>query len=320
MTEFPHLLASTWDNGVFVLGDGALTHELPGTPVCGLSSDLRGGALASVDGHTLFRRDTRGNWHSLARCDSPISTTFAARDRIFVGTDDARILTLSKDHTLEQIDTFASIEGRDSWLAGTAIIDGQEVGPPLGVRSLHGAQNGLLLANIHIGGIPRSVDGGSTWSPTIDVSLDAHEVRVDDRDTNLVVAATAEGLCMSHDGGNSWSLHTDGLHTPYCSAVTIAGSSVFVAASEGHFAAKGFIYRRSTKRGAETMKKAAEGLPEWLDGIVDTSCIASTSKQMALVSAQGSVYLSNDAGQRWRKEKERLAAVSSLLIISEGAS
>ncbi len=316
MPQLIKILASTWNNGVFALDDGGLTHEFPNRTVRGLSDDREGGALASVDGNSLFRRDARGDWNLLARCEHTISATFAVNREIFVGTDDARVLVLDKHRQLKQIDCFDSIDGRDSWLAGTAIIDGKEVGPPLGVRSLHGAPNGLLFANVHVGGIPRSVDGGATWAPTIDVNLDAHEVCVDPNNANLVVAATAAGLCMSHDGGNSWSVHTKGLHAPYCSAVTIAGQNVFVAASESHFSSQGAVYRRTTEPGVEMMKKVEVGLPNWLGGIVDTSCIASTSDKMALISASGSVYVSNDAGQIWRKREEVVSGVSSVLVVS----
>jgi RND family efflux transporter MFP subunit len=33
------------------------------------------------------------------------------------------------------------------------------------------------LVNVHVGGIPRSVDSGATWAPTIDVDADVHEVK-----------------------------------------------------------------------------------------------------------------------------------------------
>jgi photosystem II stability/assembly factor-like uncharacterized protein len=125
---------------------------------------------------------------------------------------------------------------------------------------LHGTLNGLLFTNVYVGGLPRSVDGGVTWTPTIDVNLDAHQVCVDSNNADLVVAATAAGLCISYDGGRSWSVHAEGLHAPYCSAVAV----------------------------------------------VD---------QMALITASGSVYVSNDAGQAWSKREEVVPGVSSVLLM-----
>lgn len=314
MPKQPTILASTWNNGLFVLDDNGAAHEIPGRPVRGLSSDMNGGVLASVDGNALYRRDAQGEWTLLARCDSEISVTFAVDGKTFVGTDDARVLSLGSSGQLQRIDDFDSIAGRDSWFAGTAIINGEEVGPPLGIRSFHGAPNGLLFANVHVGGIPRSTDNGDTWAPTIDVNLDAHQVCVNPNDPDVVAAATAEGLCISHDGGKSWSVETQGLHAPYCSAVEIVGQNVFVAASESHFSADGALYRRAVGRQAEPMVKVAGGLPNWLDGIVDTSCIASRLEWVALVTASGSVYVSNDAGNAWRKKQEVVPGVSSVFL------
>ena len=315
MPELLKILASTWDNGVFVLDDSGIKHELPNQPVQGLSSDFQGGTLASVDGNSLYRREADGCWNLLAHHDQTISTTFTNGEDIFVGTDNACVFILKQDQTLKQIDTFKSIEGRDQWFAGTAIVDGKELGPPLGVRSLHGASHGLLFANIHVGGIPRSTDGGATWAPTIDVNLDAHEVLVDSTNSSLVVAATAEGLCMSHDGGDTWSVHTQGLHSAYCSAVAISGQTLFVAASESHFSPEGALYKRSINPGVETLEKVTGGLPNWLNGIADTSCIAAKHNQMAVVSAMGSVYVSSSSGQKWVELEETVPRVSSVLII-----
>lgn len=309
------LLASTWNNGVFVLDEGGLSHELPGRTVRGLSQDLAGGAYAAVDDRYLFRRKPSGEWERLATSDSVLSVTFAVNDKVYAGTDDARVLRLNDPGEFDQIDSFDSIEGRESWLAGTIVIDGKEVGPPLGVRSMSGAANGHLFANIHVGGIPKSEDGGVTWKPTIDVELDAHEVRVSPYNNNIIAAATAYGLCMSWDAGQSWSVQKDGLHDQYCSAVVVTAEHIFVAASEGHFTKEGAIYRRSIDPSNERLEKVGAGLPKWLGGIVDTSCIASNGDDMALVSAGGEIFTSNDAGHNWRKRQETVAGVSSVLIV-----
>ncbi len=169
MVTIPTILASTWNNGVFVLDESGLSHELPERPVRGLSHDPVGGAYAAVDDKYLFRRKPSGEWMCLASSASALSVTFAVDDKVYAGTDDARVLCLNAQGEFDQIDSFDSIEGRESWFAGTAIIDGKEVGPPLGIRSMSGAANGRLFANVHVGGIPRPEDGGATWEPTIDV-------------------------------------------------------------------------------------------------------------------------------------------------------
>lgn len=315
MTPNKKIIASCWNNGVFVLGGSDLIHELPNRPVRGLSHDLDGGVLAIVDGQDVYQRKSSGQWERIAHSDYDLSVTLAINGNIYVGTDDARVLSLDETGELTQIDSFDRIDGRDTWFAGTAIINGREVGPPLGIRSMSGSRHGRLFANVHVGGIPRSDDGGVIWMPTINVDWDAHEVCVSPYDDNLVVAATASGLCVSHDGGNTWNLQTAGLHDPYCSAVAITEKHIFVAASEGHFTEKGAIYRRSVAPSSQSLEKLGSGLPEWLRGIADTSCIATDHDDMALISAGGDVFVSQNAGHSWNKRDETIAGVSSVLIV-----
>ncbi len=315
MASIPKIIASTWNNGLFVLDGNDLVHELPNGRVRGLSYDGDGGALASVDNHHLYQRKPSGQWNLIASSDYELSVTFAVNDKVYVGTDDARVLLLNESGELTQIDNFDSIDGRDTWLAGTAVINGKEVGPPLGIRSMSGAANGCLFANVHVGGIPRSDNSGLTWAPTIDVNLDAHEVRVSPYDASLVVAATAFGIAVSHDGGISWNIHTAGLQASYCSAVAITAEHIFVAASESHFSENGAVYRRSVKPSNLTLEKVGSGLPNWLSGIADTACIASDANDMALVSAGGEVFVSSDAGSTWLKREETIPGVSSVLIV-----
>lgn len=315
MTIHPTILASTWNNGVFVLGEGGLSHELSGRSVRGLSHDLAGGVYAAVDERFLYRRHPSAAWTCLAASGSVLSVTLALGDNVYAGTDDAQVLRLNEQGEFDRIDNFNMIEGRQTWFAGRALIDGKEVGPPLGVRSMSGAAAGSLFANVHVGGIPMSKDGGATWTPTIDVELDAHEVCVSPYDNNVIAAATASGLCISWDGGRSWSIETEGLKAPYCSAVAVTANHIFLAASENHFSQDGGIYRRSIDPAKTGLEKLGAGLPQWLGGIVDTSCIAVNGTDMALISAQGQVFTSTDSGQNWRKRQETISDVSSVLIL-----
>src|SRR5207302_10588418 len=131
---------------------------------------------------------------------------------------------------IEQLRGFEAVAGRDKWYAGSAAIDGKRIGPPLGVRSITATSDGtVLLANVHVGGIPRSVDRGATWQPTIDIDSDVHEVRAHPSRRGVVVAAAAAGLCTSLDGGATWDVEQAGLHANYCSAVAFAGDDVHVA-------------------------------------------------------------------------------------------
>ena len=64
----------------------------------------------------------------------------------------------------------------------------------------------VFLANVHVGCIQRSTDVGVTWQPTIEVDRDVHEVRAHPSQTRIAIAPSAIGLCVSRDGGTTWSV------------------------------------------------------------------------------------------------------------------
>src|SRR5207302_541216 len=81
-----------------------------------------------------------------------------------------------------------------------------QVGPPLSVRTMTATADGAaVLVNVHVGGIPRSVDGGVTWHPTIAVDDDVHQVLAHPTRPEIAVAAASVGLCRSTDGGATWT-------------------------------------------------------------------------------------------------------------------
>jgi hypothetical protein len=104
------------------------------------------------------------------------------------------------------------------------------------------------------------------------------------------------------------------LHAHYCSAVAFAGTDLLVAASEDHFAARGGVYRRPLDE-LGPLLPVGGGLPQWLDGIVDTACMATHASALALADRGGNVYLSKDTGQTWSRIAEGLATPSSVFIV-----
>jgi len=291
------VLAATWEDGVFVLSDGTMKHERAGHAVRGLVPDGPT-AIAIVDGRTVERR-TADDWHPIARADIDLSCCVANGDRIHVGTDDARVFRIAGDR-FEPLASFDGVKGREKWYAGTAIVDGKVVGPPLGVRSMTMTCDGsVLLANVHVGGVPRSTDGGASWHATIDVEADVHEVRAHPTRPELVIAAAGTGLCVSHDAGATWTVERDGLHAAHCSAVAFAGDDILVSAATSPFDEKGAVYRRPID-GAGPLEPLP-GLPRWLDGAPDTGCIAVKGYTIALADRRATLYLSNDLGRTWTR-------------------
>lgn len=308
------ILVGTRD-GLFAITAQGRAQEIADQPVRGLAPDGCGGALAIVGQHSLRRRAPRGEWATVATSEFKLSCCMAVRDAIYAGTDDARMLRLSHGNSvLEPIDSFENIAGRDTWFAGSAIINGQRVGPPLGIRSVAANSNGsILFANVHVGGIPRSIDGGRTWQPTIEINSDVHEVRAHPAYPDIVVAASAVGLCMSRDAGATWTIESDALYAPYCSAVAFSGDDILVSASTDHFATQGRIYRRPIRPDGDTVA-VENGLPAWLNGIVDTGCIATNGSIIVVVDKAGTLYSSTDFGRAWSRSSGELPTPNSVLI------
>ncbi len=311
----PTILVATWGDGLFaVTGDGR-TQEIANQPVRGLAPDGRGGALAIVGRHSLRRRAPSGDWATVATSEFELSCCMTVRDTIYVGTDDARMLRLSHGGgVLDPIDGFDNVAGRDAWFAGSAIVNGQRVGPPLGIRSVAANSNGsILFANVHVGGIPRSMDGGRTWQPTIDINSDVHEVRAHQANPDIVVAAAAVGLCISRDSGATWIIEREGLHAPHCSAVAFSGDDIIFSASTDPFAAEGRIYRRPVKPDG-SLVAVEGGMPAWIEGIADTGCIAANGSSIAVADRAGNLYASDDFGRAWSCRSTRLPTPSGVLI------
>jgi hypothetical protein len=310
-----HLLVTTWEDGLFVIANGGARHELVGRSLRGLAPDGSGGALAIVDSHELRQRNAAGEWRTLAVSNADLSCAMAVASAIYVGTDDARVMRVTANSGLEDLTGFANTAGRDKWYAGAAVIDGKLVGPPLGIRSMTATCDGAaLLANVHVGGIPRSIDGGVTWHPTLDINEDVHEVRAHESYADLVIAAAATGLCISRDAGATWTVERDGLHATHCSAVAFAGDEILVSASEDPFSPQGAVYRRSLD-GSGPLQRVGGGLPYWLDRRVDTQCISTRGSATALADGGGNLYFSQDAARTWLRVADQLPAPSGVLLL-----
>jgi photosystem II stability/assembly factor-like uncharacterized protein len=274
-----------------------------------------GDVLAIVGSHSLQRRSPEGEWTEIATSECALSCCVPIGNVVFVGTDDARILRIDPDGAQRWLTGFDAVAGRESWYAGTAIVDGKLMGPPLGIRSIAATCDGAtLLANVHVGGIPKSTDAGKTWQPTIDIESDVHEVCAHPARAEVVVAAAAAGLCISRDGGTTWTIENEGLHAPHCSAVAFSRSDVYVSASVDPFSARGAVYRRPLD-GDGPLQPVGGGMPEWTDGKVDTDCIDVRDATIAMIDISGNLYVSHDDGASWSQPLDRrIPGPSSLLI------
>jgi hypothetical protein len=311
----PSILVATWDDGLFALTGKVVQQELAGQQVRSLVADARGTVLAIVGGHSLRRRSSDGEWREVAKSDFDLSCCVPVGEIVFVGTDDARILRVDPEGAQHRLPGFDAVEDRDKWYAGAMVVDGKLMGPPLGVRSMTATCDGAaLLANVHVGGVPRSTDAGLTWRPTIDIESDVHQVCAHPTRHDLVIAAAAKGLCISRDAGATWTIEERGLHAPHCSAVAFGRNDMFVSASIDPFAPQGAVYRRPID-GDGPLRPLGGGMPRWTGGKADTDCIATWDSTVALIDQSGRLYVSHDDGASWSSPFDRLPTPSGLHIL-----
>jgi len=248
------------------------------------------GWWATAGGGRVLRRDDQARWSEFAQADAELTCVLPFQGAAVAGARDGRLLRLAADQ-VEPLTGFEEVEGREDWHAVGSRV-------PY-VRSLSAtADAGALLANVHVGGIPRSTDGGATWSPTIEPDADVHEVRAHPSDPSVVLAAAAVGFAESTDGGASWKVITDGLHATYARAVAFASEAALVTVSDGPFSTEGAVYRWVL--GADgPLEQCLDGLPGWLAGNIDTGCLDASGEDAVLLDAGGAVFASGDDGLSW---------------------
>lgn len=281
------LIAS--DTGITALdADGSAHPVLDGRRVTRLVRTAAGW-WAAADGGVLRRADD-GAWHDVVASDAELTCILPLSHGGLGGMRDGGLLRIA-DGAVERVSGFDVVDGRVDWHAVPS-------GVPY-VRSMTvTADERVVLANVHVGGIPRSTDGGVTWIPTIDPEVDVHEVRAHSTESAIVVAAAGYGFAQSDDAGASWTMTTDGLHADYCRAVAFTNDAVLVTASNGPFNAEGAIYRR-TIGDERPFEQCVDGLPHRFAGNVDTGCLDANGEDAVLVDAAGAVFASGDDGFSW---------------------
>jgi hypothetical protein len=219
--------------------------------------------------------------------------------------DEATMLRIPGNGEPERLKNFDDVAGRSEWFAG---------GPPLGVRSLTSSPDGsVLLAAVHVGGIPRSEDRGETWAPTLPVMFDVHEVRANPFLPNMVAAAAAVGLCVSHDAGRNWDVLADGLEVKDSLAVAFLEKEALFSVQDGPFAKRSQIWR--WPMGGRELQAVRDGLPEWLEGKVDTAQMDAGDGRAAFADGGGNLWLSKTGSCQWERIATGLPYAFGVLIV-----
>jgi hypothetical protein len=297
------VLVTTADGYHIFTSSGKQLRSLEGHRVESFTPAPGGTFLAVIDGHEVWSHGSDGEWTPLAKTETTLTAVVAAGDAVFAGTDDARVLRLTPSGALEPLTGFDTVAGRDEW---------HRVGSPLQVRTMTATCDGrAVLANVHVGGIPRSVDGGATWHPTVAVDDDVHQVLAHPTRPEVVVAAASVGLCRSLDGGATWTSSTEGLDLTYARGVAFVGDDVVVTVSDGPWASNALVYRAPVEGGAAT--RVEGGLGE-LHGNVDSRCVASDGTVLALADGDGDVWRAADGFEGFERIAVGLDTVTGVTV------
>jgi hypothetical protein len=259
------------------------------------------GALWALTRHRRLWRIAKGEAEPVARLgdDAVAWCLLWHAGALWVGTDEAGLLRLHGG-ALARVTGFDRTPGRERWE--------QPVKRPATTWTL-ASDGARLYANVHVGGIPRSGDGGVSFVPTIDPADDVHEVSV--AADGRVLAATGEkGLAVSRDHGASWSHFEAGLHAPYLSCAVPTEDGALVVASSGYACEDDAVYRFEGR----AFERCTQGLPSRFGGFLGARQLAASGRTAAVADAEGRLYLSEDAGRSWAAAAEGLPTVRAIVI------
>jgi len=299
----PGILVATAE-GLHELGDGAVRGRVhhSGRVVTTVAQG-RKEFWTVLEGSEVWHTANLDRWTHLADMANFRATCLAAMDEdVLVGSSQARLFRVVGEG-LEPVSAFDRAEGRSAWYTPWG-------GPP-DTRSISEWDEAVYV-NVHVGGILRTEDQGETWTPTIDLDADVHQVTTAE---GLVLAASAGGLAMSTDRGGAWTFRSQGLEAPYSRAVTVCGDAVLVSASRGPRGGRAAVYRGALGGGG--LERCRTGLPDWFDDNIDSYCLDAHPVRpfVAFGTSDGRVFASEDAGRSWGELASGLPSVQRVLVL-----
>lgn len=174
----------------------------------------------------------------------------------------------------------------------------------------------VVWAGIEVDGVRRSLDGGDSWT-RIAGGLDdpdIHDMTVVVNGAKTVLTTTPREIFASTDAGEHWQGCGVGarFRLPYCRSLALKPddpNTMFVATGDGAVGSTGAIQRsRDGGRSWQMLPLPAEpNSPIWA-----FATHPSQPRRVVACSHYGEVYVSEDAGDAWRKLPREFTEIRSL--------
>jgi len=292
-----------------ILGsDGKPLPDIPfqETPVTA-GSAWKGKAAVIADKREIWTL-SEGKWAREVSAEAGLLCVCWRDEDLFAGTRLARLARI-KDHELLFIQGFDEAPGRKQWYTPW--------GDPPDVRSLAVSTDGTMYANVHVGWIVRSRDGGKTWENLQkDLEMDVHQVGTHPLKPGVVFAATASGFYVSHNHGDTFTRRAGGMPYDYqrACACFAEGEVYLVSTSRGpHGRADALLYRSEDEG---THWAPVNGLPDPIAKNIDTFQIGIVSAHRALAIVNDTaLYQSDDRGLNWRAVGRDYPRLYGILVL-----
>jgi photosystem II stability/assembly factor-like uncharacterized protein len=282
------------------------------------SPHTAGLVYAGAEGGLYRSNDNGASWELL---ESPMSGRQiwsialdpVDRDVIFAGTKPPAI--------------FRSSDAGQSWRqVPVAIPEECPIGPPRVTNLvIDPRDHRSVWAGVELGGVFHSHDGGDNWTrlPQLgprESSTDVHGVAISPTTPAKVLVTTPDGIWMSQNQGDSWTLHAfpkfaERDRVSYCRGVTVKPDDpdvLFVANGNDVPGDAGAIQRSCD--GGHSWQRAA--LPVEPNSTMYWFAVNPALPDVIIANSMfGYLYVSLDGGVSWNKLRRELSEIRALVCM-----